>query len=178
MVFGYFAFLKARDSKLAQRNSSISHLPSTLHTSVDATEKEIINAPASEIIRRVQETKTWTTQQVVTAFSKQALNAHRETNCLTEILISKAITHAVELDTELRRTNKAVGPLHGVPVSLKDSFNIHGIDSSIGYSRWVGRQAVKDSVIVTLLKKAGATLYVKTNVPQTLLSFESWNPVG
>ncbi|RUP46040.1 amidase signature domain-containing protein [Jimgerdemannia flammicorona] len=180
MVFGYLTFRKARKSKLSQRNAAItslsSELPSTLD--FDTTHHEIVAAPVSEILRRVHEARTWTSRQIITAFAKQALIAHAETNCLTEVFASQAISHAAELDLEMGRRDEPVGPLHGVPVSLKDTFNVFGVDSTLGYSGWVGRPAGKDSVIVSLLKKAGAVPYVKTNIPQTLLSFESWNPVG
>lgn len=49
---------------------------------------------------------------ILTAYGKKALEAHRETNCLTEIMISAA----VEWAKDCNRT----GPLAGAPVSLKD----------------------------------------------------------
>ena len=48
-----------------------------------------------------------------------------------------------------------------------------GWDSCIGYSAWVGKPVEKDSALVRLLRDAGAVPFVKTNVPITLLSFES-----
>jgi Asp-tRNA(Asn)/Glu-tRNA(Gln) amidotransferase A subunit family amidase len=67
--------------------------------------------------------------------------------------------------------------LAGVPVSLKDTVNITGYDSSIGYSRWVGLPSSTDAPIIPLLRSLGAVPFVKTNVPITLLSFESTNDV-
>jgi Asp-tRNA(Asn)/Glu-tRNA(Gln) amidotransferase A subunit family amidase len=68
------------------------------------------------------------------------------------------------------------GPLAGIPVSLKDTINVSGYDSCIGHSRNVGLPMV-DGPTVKLLKDAGAVPYVKTNIPITLLSFESQNDV-
>ena len=42
-----------------------------------------------------------------------------QTNCLTEIFVERALERAKELDDILRETGKVVGPLHGLPVSLK-----------------------------------------------------------
>lgn len=47
----------------------------------------------------------------------------------------------------------------------------------MGYVSWVGKYATEDSVIVTLLYKAGAVFYVKTSVPQTLMVCETINNI-
>jgi amidase len=47
----------------------------------------------------------------------------------------------------------------------------------MGYVSWVGKYATEDSVIVTLLYKAGAVFYVKTSVPQALMICETINNV-
>jgi Asp-tRNA(Asn)/Glu-tRNA(Gln) amidotransferase A subunit family amidase len=60
-------------------------------------------------------------------------------------------------------------------VSLKDTVNVKGYDACIGYSAWTGKPALKDSALVRCLKDAGAIPFVKTNVPISLLSFETYN---
>lgn len=62
-------------------------------------------------------------------------------------------------------------------MSFKDTINVKGYDSCIGYSKWVNKPATYDAPIIRLLKDAGAVPFVKTNVPITLLSFESTNDV-
>lgn len=69
------------------------------------------------------------------------------------------------------------GPLAGILISLKDSIVVGGFDTSVGYSCNVGNKGEKDGTMVRLLKDAGAVPYVKTNLPVTLLSFESTNDV-
>lgn len=69
------------------------------------------------------------------------------------------------------------GPLAGIPISLKDSVVVGGFDTTVGYSRNIGNKGPKDGTMVRLLKDAGAIPYVKTNLPVTLLSFESTNDV-
>jgi Asp-tRNA(Asn)/Glu-tRNA(Gln) amidotransferase A subunit family amidase len=85
-------------------------------------------------------------------------------------MISKAQTAA----RECNRT----GPLAGIPISVKDTVGVAGFASCLGYSspsRLVPFQ--KDAAIVRLLRDAGAYPFVKTNVPITLLSFESSSDV-
>lgn len=69
------------------------------------------------------------------------------------------------------------GPLAGIPISLKDTIEVTGYDSTVGQSRMVGNAVSVDGPCARLLKDAGAVPYVKTNVPITLLSFESTNDV-
>lgn len=109
-------------------------------------------------------------EDVLLAYSKKALDAHRKTNCLTEVMISKAQTLARECNRE--------GPLAGMPVSMKDTVGVAGYASSIGYSSpsWLV-PFQKDAAIIRLLCDAGAYPFVKTNVPITLLSFESSSDV-
>lgn len=61
---------------------------------------------------------------------------------------------------------------------MKDTVAVKGFDSCIGYSSLVGKPLSYDSPLTKILKDAGAIPYVKTNVPITLLSFESTNDVS
>lgn len=108
---------------------------------------------------------------ILRAYGKAALKVHAATDCCTEIMIAAAETWTTDGSINMR------GPLAGVPVSLKDSVVVGGFDSTIGYSRYVGNKTPKDGAMVRLLKDAGAVPYVKTNLPITLLSFESTNDV-
>lgn len=47
----------------------------------------------------------------------------------------------------------------------------------MGYIDWIGKYETSDSVIVTLLRKAGAVFYVKTSIPQTLMVCETVNNI-
>lgn len=61
--------------------------------------------------------------------------------------------------------------------SLKDQFNIPGLDSTLGYVSRIGQTASSPSTLVKILQKAGAVLYTKTNVPATLMMGETVNNV-
>lgn len=101
-----------------------------------------------------------------------ALKAHEKTNCLTEILLPDA-----ERWLQDGSSINLQGPLAGIPVSLKDTIVVGGYDATVGYSSFVGNAKQKDGALVRLLKDAGAVPYVKTNIPISLLSFESTNDV-
>ncbi|OZJ06556.1 hypothetical protein BZG36_00540 [Bifiguratus adelaidae] len=141
-------------------------------------DEEILGLPAQELAHRLCAGVSTSVQglkarEVLLAFGKRTITAHERLNCLTEVFIDTAYKEADRLDN----TQEPVGPLHGVPISVKDTVNFAGIDATLGYSKWIHQPAAKDSVIVRLLKQQGAVFYTKTNIPQTLLSFESSNPV-
>ncbi|KAF2444894.1 amidase [Karstenula rhodostoma CBS 690.94] len=120
----------------------------------------------------------WSAEQVTVAFCKRAAIAHQLTNCLTEIFFDKAIQRARDLDRE-RQVNptRALGAFHGLPVSLKDSFQVAGYDTSTGLACFVGEPAEEDSATAAMLLDLGAVLYCKTNVPQSIMTADSDNNV-
>ncbi|QRW24799.1 amidase [Rhizoctonia solani] len=85
-----------------------------------------------------------------------------------------SLARARELDTHISATGKVVGPLHGVPVSIKDHIAVKGEDTATGFVAWAGRKiAEEDATIVQILRQAGAIIYVKTTNPQALFGLLS-----
>ncbi|WP_374405140.1 amidase family protein [Pelagerythrobacter sp.] len=68
-------------------------------------------------------------------------------------------------------------PLFGVPMTIKESFDIAGLPTTWGHQQFAGNVARRDARIVRLLKQAGAIFLGKTNVPPDLADWQSTNPV-
>lgn len=121
---------------------------------------------------------TFSSVQVTTAFAKRAAIAQQVTGCLTETFFPQALVRAAELDQHLASTGTVVGPLHGLPISIKDSFNVAGIATTLGIVSFLDHPLATDNAaLVQILLAAGAVLYVKTNVPQTLMTTDTDNNV-
>ena len=88
---------------------------------------------------------------------------------LTEVLFEEAISRSKDLDDYLRINGKPIGPLHGVPVTLKDQFNVKGYDTTIGYTGRCFKPANSDAVLVQILRSMGAVVIAKTNLPQSIM---------
>lgn len=76
---------------------------------------------------------------------------------------------AREVDAEFKATQELKGPLHGIPITVKDQFNVKGVDTTLGY---VGRSfapAREDAVLVQMLKNMGAIVIAKTNLSQSIM---------
>ena len=76
-----------------------------------------------------------------------------------------------------RRRGDRLGALHGVPVTIKDQFAVAGLPTTLGVARLRHNVAAKDGAMVAALREAGAIVVGKTNVPQTLATIETDNPI-
>ncbi|KAL8715570.1 MAG: hypothetical protein Q9220_000906 [cf. Caloplaca sp. 1 TL-2023] len=121
--------------------------------------------------------RKYTAVEVTTAFCKRATVCNQLTSCLTEPLFSSALARARDLDAHLLRTGSPIGPLHGLPISIKDTFHIAGVDSTVGIAALAFHPAASNAPIVDTLLAAGAIIHCKTNVPQTMLALDSVNNI-
>ena len=67
------------------------------------------------------------------------------------------------------RARKGPGPLHGVPITVKDQFEVEGAPSTWGLPSRAGELAKADGPLVKRLRDAGAIVLGITNVPQLLI---------
>lgn len=93
------------------------------------------------------------------------------------VMVVEALETAMQHDEYQEMTGTTLGPMHGVPYTLKDTFAVEGYDSSLGISSLANKPADTSSVLHATLTKLGGILLAKTNVPQTLLAFECNNPI-
>lgn len=188
------AFEEKREKVIAELNASIPeafHLPESFFqnpplnvTSVPSTcgilsPAEIIiteHYDASGLAEAIAQ-KQFSAVAVATAFCKRAAIAHQLTCCLTQYFMDEAIERAKYLDEYLEKNGKTVGPLHGVPVSVKEHMAVAGHWSSFGYFS-TRKLDDKDSLMIQTLRAAGAVFYVKTNQPQGIMHLESDGWIG
>ena len=155
--------------KQLERATRITSLPSPYTDPISTQDRDILSKPIEVLVQDVHK-QLLAPIDILRTYGKVAIRAQEKTNCLTEIMIPEAETWA-EQEVNLK------GPLAGIPVSLKDSIAVKGFDVSVGYSSNTGKPYTQDGTLVKILKAAGAIPYVKTNLPTTLLSFESSNDV-
>src|SRR5262245_40264499 len=69
------------------------------------------------------------------------------------------------------------GPLHGVPMTIKESYDVAGLPTTWGVPALATNVATRNAVVVDRLLDAGAVLFGKTNVPLYLADWQSWNAI-
>ncbi|KQW01268.1 amidase family protein [Rhizobacter sp. Root1221] len=87
----------------------------------------------------------------------------------------RARAQAREADAALARGERR--PLLGLPMTVKESFNVAGLPTTWGFPHAVALPVTEDAVAVQRLKAAGAVILGKTNVPVALGDWQSVNPV-
>jgi fatty acid amide hydrolase len=95
-------------------------------------------------------------------------------NALVWPRVEQARREANQADAA-RRRGEPIGSLHGVPVTIKDQFDVAGLPTTFGVARLADRPAAADGPMVAALRSAGAIVLGKTNVPQTLGAIETDN---
>ena len=88
----------------------------------------------------------------------------------------RARTRARAADRALAR-RQAWGPLHGVPMSIKESYDVAGLPTTWGVPAYAKNVATKNAVAVDRLLDAGVVLFGKTNVPLFLADWQSYNTI-
>ncbi|KAF9442888.1 amidase signature enzyme [Macrolepiota fuliginosa MF-IS2] len=185
MIFSFYLSPHQRACawKQKQRQAKIDSLPASYFTHPSLTEQKIHALSLSQLVSQCKAGLV-SPSQIMSTYAKKAIRAHRATNCLSDIMFREALATpsvanwgpGVDSDS----TSESIlreRPLMGVPVSVKETIDIVGYDSTIGYSRNIGKPAKESSAIVRLLKDAGALVHAKTSVPTGLLAIETTSDV-
>ena len=136
---------------------------------------ELIYASVGDIARAIREKKV-SSKEAVEAHLERIEEVNTRLNAVVQIVGDRARVEAREADQTLAR-GEAKGPLHGVPVTIKDSLDTAGVVTTGGTSGRAGFVPAKDATVVARLRGAGAILIGKTNTPELTLAGETDNLV-
>jgi amidase len=100
----------------------------------------------------------------------------KKINAINVLLEEEALRQAREADEKLAK-GEIMGPLHGVPMTIKDSFRIKGVITTAGNPALKDYVPEEDAVSVARLRNAGAVFLGNTNVPLMLDDHQSFNDV-
>lgn len=88
----------------------------------------------------------------------------------------RARATAREIDRQ-RASGDPLGPLAGLPITIKDSFEVTGMPTTCGFEHLRDHRPERDADAVALLREAGANIFGKTNLPAGASDWQSFNPV-
>ena len=112
--------------------------------------------------------------EAVTAYLKRIKEVNPKINAVVRLSEESAYAQALKADKALSHGDIS-GPLHGVPFTVKDSFDTAGLISTGGTKGRSDFVPSKDATIVNRLRTAGAILLGKTNTSELTLSYETKN---
>jgi amidase len=153
-------------------------VPSGLEAALDAAPSK---PPALEFTSALEAAEAIRRRQISSAeLTRLALGRidrfNPSLNAIVNVLGDKAMEEARAADAALAKGERR-GPLHGVPVTVKDSFEIAGVRTTAGAPFLRDHVPAEDSATVARLRKAGAVILGNTNVPFMLGDWQSYNEI-
>ncbi len=123
----------------------------------------LADLPASDLVRRTTSGDV-TATQVVEASLERIERRNPSLNAFSVVLVDEARAEAARRDASLA-AGEAPGPLHGVPVAIKEEIDVVGCVTTFG-GRANSTPAERDSEVVSRLRRAGAVIIGKTRMPE------------
>ncbi len=117
-----------------------------------------------------------TSRQTAEAHFAQIKKHNPAYNAIVTLNEAEALAQADQADRS-RVAGKPCGPLHGVPITIKDTYRVKGSRTTAGYLPLKDHIPDTDAVAVTLLKQAGAIIIGRTNTPTLAMDMQTDNPI-
>jgi aspartyl-tRNA(Asn)/glutamyl-tRNA(Gln) amidotransferase subunit A len=130
---------------------------------------------ALELSKAIRERKL-SPVDVVDAFLNRIHRVNLELNAFITLIEERARKEA-EFAEKAVKSHKKLGPLHGVPVAIKDNIPVNGVRTTYGSKLYQYNDSVEDYVLVERLERAGAIVLGKTNLPEFGLVGITDNPL-
>jgi len=134
---------------------------------------ELIYASATELARAIR-SKEASSEEVVTAHLQRIEKVNPKLNAIVQLMTEEACAQARRADEALA-SGHIRGPLHGVPVTIKDNIDVAGVVCAGGTKGRASFVPSRDATVVSRMRNAGAIILGKTNMPELALAFETDN---
>ena len=136
---------------------------------------DLAYATTIEIADKIQK-KDISSREVLDYFLARVESLDKSINCVVTIDAERARAEADTADAALER-GQSLGPLHGVPITIKDSFQTKGMRTTSGAPELKDFVPQEDAWPVARLREAGAIIYGKTNLPIYAGDLQSYNEI-
>ena len=130
---------------------------------------------AHEILEKIKQGEV-SSLEVLESFLAQVEKVNPKINAIVALDIERAKEKAKEADNKISLKSK-LGPLHGLPMTIKDAFEVEGIVSTGGNPAWKDNIPKRNAEAVQRLVDAGAIIFGKTNVPFLSSDLQSFNKI-
>lgn len=136
---------------------------------------ELAFSSATELAQRIQR-KQIGSFELTRYFIERIERFDKALNAVVVRDFERALQAAKSADESLARGQR-LGPLHGVPMTIKEAFDVRGLPTTWGVPEQRDHLAPSDATVVEHLKAAGAHFIGKTNVPLRLADWQSYNDI-
>lgn len=130
---------------------------------------------ASDLAELIRQGKA-TSVDIVKEHLARINERNDELNAFVDLFEGEALSVAAERDRQAQE-GRFLGPLHGVPVSVKEQFWIQGKSSTMNAKMYKDFVAAEDAVVVERIRNSGAVILGQTNVPRFLVDYQVWGDI-
>lgn len=134
---------------------------------------DLIKQPAYKIVELIK-TKVVSSEEVTRAFLHRIQEVNPSLNAVIQLDEEQSLQIAKKADMAIAR-GEALGLLHGLPITIKDTINIFGYKNTYGSHLYDGYKPEQEGTCITRLRAAGAVILGLTNSPELLTAYESDN---
>jgi len=134
---------------------------------------KLIYASATELACAIR-SKQVSSREVVEAYLERIERVNPKLNAVVQLMAEEACAQARRADDALA-SDHIKGPLHGVPVTIKDNIEVAGVCCTGGTEGRASFVPSRDATVVSRMRDAGAIILGKTNMPELGLAFETDN---
>jgi amidase len=142
---------------------------------IDSSSPEPTKLTACELAQAIRD-RRWSATEILDAHLARISELNPSLNAVILLDEEGARKRAAEADAALAR-GETWGPLHGVPVTLKDSLSTRGLRTTSGFSPLAGHIPEQDATVVARIRAAGAVIVGKTNLPELAMNYQCDSPL-
>lgn len=136
---------------------------------------ELAFVGAKELVRSIRR-KELSSVEVTEYFLERIEQRNPAVNAVVTLDAEGARKAAAAADEAVARGAK-LGPLHGLPMTVKDAFEVTGLRTTSGAAVWKDHISKTDALVIERMKAAGAIILGKTNTPAFCGDVQSYNPI-
>ncbi len=136
---------------------------------------ELIRSSAVRLVRMIRERKI-SCLELMQEYVDRAQDVNKDINALVQTDYERALDAAAAAQRRVDR-GEDIGPLHGLPVSIKDALDTRDFPTTCGIPQLSDYTPSRDATAVRRIREAGGIIFGKTNVPTLLLTPETENPI-
>ncbi len=136
---------------------------------------ELWKLSAVDTAGQIRDKQLKPTEVIASAIERaEATNGHL--NAITLPLYEQAVSQASVADEQVASGNE-LGPLHGVPITIKENVDMAGLPNTNGVPAFAELMATEDAPLVRNLREAGAIIIGRTNTPEFSMRATTDNPL-
>src|SRR5699024_9456024 len=136
--------------------------------------EDLLNLDAVAIAEKIRN-RDITSEQITSTLINHIIQVNDSLNAVVEDRFELALEEAREKDKQIDQADFTKQVLYGVPISMKESFNVKGMKTTGGIAHRKDIIMSSDAKVVSLLKEAGAIIIAKTNTPSLCFCQETDN---